>query len=513
MNTVRTAPRRAAHDVTQLDALIDGDVYTADDDDWDDARRAWNLAVDQQPAAVAIPASAADVAEIVEFARSEGLRVAPQGTGHGAATLGALDEHDPRQAPPPARRHGRRRAPGRTRRSRSDLDRRGRSRGCTRPGGARRLVARCRRRGLHARRRALVARAQARARREPRHRGRDRDRGRHAAPDRPGERSRPLLGDSRRRRQPGHRYGARVRAPRATPRCMPESSGSRSTARTRCCGDGATGPTDVPDEMTSVGRILQFPPLPEFPEEIRGKSFVVVEAIWSGPQDGRREVGRAAARSRSGAGHGLDDLRCPRSRRLHMDPEHPVPGVGEGGTARRLRQRCDRAAIAGTVGAPLLSMEVRHLGGAVGRPRPHHGAVGSFEAPYAWFAVGIAPTPEAQSAVHATAQGLRARLEPWEAPHTYLNFSQTDAGCVGALRRGARPAAADQGRLRPAGRDQVERPVLVAEDRIAPAAPVGSVLPAQPPCGSAAERAAPRGAIREALRLGEDQGTVSPRDR
>ena len=31
--------------------------------------------------------------------------------------------------------------------------------------------------------------------------------------------------------------------------------------------------------MTSVGRILQLPPLPEIPEPVRGKSFVVVEAI------------------------------------------------------------------------------------------------------------------------------------------------------------------------------------------------------------------------------------------
>src|SRR3712207_1785403 len=28
--------------------------------------------------------------------------------------------------------------------------------------------------------------------------------------------------------------------------------------------------SDLPDEMTSVGRILQFPPIPAFPEEIRG---------------------------------------------------------------------------------------------------------------------------------------------------------------------------------------------------------------------------------------------------
>ena len=49
-----------------------------------------NLAVDQSPAAVALPEHAEDVAAIVAFARAQGLRVAPQGTGHGAAALGNL---------------------------------------------------------------------------------------------------------------------------------------------------------------------------------------------------------------------------------------------------------------------------------------------------------------------------------------------------------------------------------------------------------------------------------------
>ena len=35
---------------------------------------------------------------------------------------------------------------------------------------------------------------------------------------------------------------------------------------------------DVPDEVTSVGRFLQFPPIPDIPEPLRGGSFVVVEA-------------------------------------------------------------------------------------------------------------------------------------------------------------------------------------------------------------------------------------------
>jgi FAD/FMN-containing dehydrogenase len=60
------------------------------DPGWDHARRAWNLAVDQHPAAVALPACAQDVAEVVRFARSRGLRVAAQATGHNAAPLGSL---------------------------------------------------------------------------------------------------------------------------------------------------------------------------------------------------------------------------------------------------------------------------------------------------------------------------------------------------------------------------------------------------------------------------------------
>ena len=65
-------------------------VLYPDSDGWDDARRAWNLAADQQPEAVAFPESVAEVVAAVELARSRGWRVAPQGTGHGAVAMGPL---------------------------------------------------------------------------------------------------------------------------------------------------------------------------------------------------------------------------------------------------------------------------------------------------------------------------------------------------------------------------------------------------------------------------------------
>src|SRR5262245_31465344 len=60
------------------------------DPGWDAARQAWNLAVDQRPAAVAIPRSVDDVVAAVDYARTVGLRVVVQGTGHGA-TRDTLD--------------------------------------------------------------------------------------------------------------------------------------------------------------------------------------------------------------------------------------------------------------------------------------------------------------------------------------------------------------------------------------------------------------------------------------
>ncbi len=68
-----------------------GEVTGPGDAGYDTARQAWNLAADQRPAAVVRAALLADLAATVRVAREHGLRVAPQGTGHGAGALGPLD--------------------------------------------------------------------------------------------------------------------------------------------------------------------------------------------------------------------------------------------------------------------------------------------------------------------------------------------------------------------------------------------------------------------------------------
>lgn len=70
---------------------ISGRIVSPEDAEWDAARRTFNLLLDQQPVAIAFPSDERDTASIVQLARDQGLRVAPQATGHNAGPLGSLD--------------------------------------------------------------------------------------------------------------------------------------------------------------------------------------------------------------------------------------------------------------------------------------------------------------------------------------------------------------------------------------------------------------------------------------
>ena len=62
-----------------------------DDSRWDDARQSWNLAADLRPAVVVLPTTVDDVVGAVEYAAERDLQIVVQGTGHGAAVHGSLD--------------------------------------------------------------------------------------------------------------------------------------------------------------------------------------------------------------------------------------------------------------------------------------------------------------------------------------------------------------------------------------------------------------------------------------
>ena len=75
-----------------LSARMSGRLVTPSDPDWDPTRQVFNLAMDLDPAAIALPRDVRDVVAAVDYARANGLRVAPQATGHNADAHGDLED-------------------------------------------------------------------------------------------------------------------------------------------------------------------------------------------------------------------------------------------------------------------------------------------------------------------------------------------------------------------------------------------------------------------------------------
>ena len=413
----------SALDLGPLREQLDGDVVAPGEAAWDEARLAWNLSVDQRPAAVVLAESAADVAATVVFAREAGLRVAPQGTGHGAAAIGDMSDTillktermrgvtiDPEtrtarveagvlwiEVVEEAAKHGLAALAG----SSADVG----VVGYTLGGGLSWLA---RKHGIGANKVTAIELVTAS--------------GDFVRTDWANE---PDLFWAL--RGGGGNFGVvtaiefellPLTEVYAGILWFPVDRAAEILKAWRAWTD------DLPEEMSSVGRILQFPPIPEIPEPVRGQSFVVVQAIWLGAQvEGEKLLEPLRALGPvmdTVAPTPIDELW-----RLHMDPEGPAPGTGDGGMLDDVDGHQIDLIVDSVVGGPLLSVEIRHLGGAVARRDSRNGAVDAFEAPYIWFGIGIAATPELKEAAEAAAARLRGVLEPWEAEHTYLNFAET----------------------------------------------------------------------------------------
>jgi hypothetical protein len=131
----------------------------------------------------------------------------------------------------------------------------------------------------------------------------------------------------------------------------------------------------VPDEVTSIGHLLRVP-LPEVPEPLRGRTFVILEAAYLGDAGTGAELIQPLRR----LGPEVDTVAMiPAAAlgQLNMDPSQPVPAAGDGAFLADFPAAAIDAlvAVAGPeAGTPPASVEIRRLGGALARPVPGGGA-------------------------------------------------------------------------------------------------------------------------------------------
>ena len=183
------------------------------------------------------------------------------------------------------------------------------------------------------------------------------------------------------------------------------------------------------DHTTTCVRILRFPPLPELPDFIRGQSFVGID----GAIDATDATAQALLAPLRAMNPAIDTFtRVPASSlaEVHMDPAFPVPAIGDGIAVTKLDSDVIDALLgsaAGDPASPLLIVDIRHLGGALGRPDPAGGAVDHFSGNFLVYAAGMVPFAEAAPVVAAAVDSVRQALLPWESAQTYSNFREAEA--------------------------------------------------------------------------------------
>jgi hypothetical protein len=109
---------------------------------------------------------------------------------------------------------------------------------------------------------------------------------------------------------------------------------------------------------------------------------------------------------------------------LHMDPPEPSPYAGTSALTGDLDAAAIDAILAAVgpgSGSQLVSVELRHCGGALSRAPEGAGALATLPGSFLAFGVGIVPVPEAMAPTRQWLQGFAEAVEPYRAGN-YLNF-------------------------------------------------------------------------------------------
>ncbi|HEU4978026.1 MAG TPA: FAD-binding oxidoreductase [Solirubrobacteraceae bacterium] len=398
-----------------------------EDEGWDEARLAWNLAADQRPAAVALPETADEVVAVVEHARAQGLHVAAQGTGHNAHPLTAhLDDtilvktsRMRAVTVDPERRSARVEAGAAWGEVVAEVS----THGLTALSGSSHdvgVVGYCLGGGLSwlARKHGLCANNVLAIELVTAD-------GRLVRADHETE---PELFWAL--RGGGGNFGVVTAVELALFDVATAYAGmllwpiERAPEVLRAWRDWTAS---APEEVTTSARLLNLPPLEQIPEIVRGRSFVAIDgAILGDPEQAAALL--SPLRDLEPEIDGFDTIPTYALIHIHMDPPEPAPGIGDGALVAELPDEAIDAMVAiGGAGSdsPLLMIELRQLGGAVARPQEHHGALAAIAEPYAMFAVGMAMTPEMGAAVRAAIPEVKGALGPWLSGRDYLNFAES----------------------------------------------------------------------------------------
>lgn len=183
---------------------------------------------------------------------------------------------------------------------------------------------------------------------------------------------------------------------------------------------------EAPATMTTTLRRLFLPPLPEVPEPLRLTATFCIDgvALEAGVAEALEARLRAVATPILG---GFGPMPSAEIVRLHGDPEDPLPCAGDSINLRTLDDAALDAFLAIACGpSPLVAAELRHTGGALASSPEGAGVRGHLEGEYVLFGVGAVGMPGGPSLeqVEGFLDRYIAAMTPWGTGTRFSSFAE-----------------------------------------------------------------------------------------
>jgi FAD/FMN-containing dehydrogenase len=181
---------------------------------------------------------------------------------------------------------------------------------------------------------------------------------------------------------------------------------------------------DAPDELTSSFALMNFPPLPEVPEFLRGQSVIMVRGCYVGAVADGEALLRPWLAWREPLVNLFGAMPFSQVGLISNDPQDPMPALTTGAWLRALTDEAIETLVEYAFAdgsSPLIMTEVRHTGGAIGRVRSTESPIGHRDAAHVLCLVAATPTPALFQAAAAYAQQFKQALQP-VLDGVYMNF-------------------------------------------------------------------------------------------
>jgi FAD/FMN-containing dehydrogenase len=180
----------------------------------------------------------------------------------------------------------------------------------------------------------------------------------------------------------------------------------------------------VPDQMTSSIALTRFPWSNPVPELLRGRSVVHVRIAYHGTASDGEELVEPLRRITLALEDTVRDMPFTEAGSIHNDPVEPFALRERSAYLRDLDEDA-MDVLVGLTGpdssCPLRMVELRQLGGALGRPSKVPNAVGNRDAEFLLYLAGAA-NPDVAEAVDECADAVIEAMAPWSTGGVSMNF-------------------------------------------------------------------------------------------